>query len=185
MKLSGERRLKLYSALLDAFPDKSSLEQMLSFGLDKKPSADSAVRINRNSENYQNNDTQRFDWKCPQPELANEFYEWRGQLMVESGFVKNPSTKVIAARAWTRNHPEDATELFKTEFLRQRDAKMSHQEREEAIFAKLQRDRNNINNGISQDGKPACGMPPELEARLKEFQENKNKTTYKRRPSTI
>lgn len=35
MKLSGERRQRLHSALLDAFPDKSSLEQMLSFGLNK------------------------------------------------------------------------------------------------------------------------------------------------------
>ena len=34
MKLSGKQREKLQNALIDAFPDKSSLEQMLSFGLD-------------------------------------------------------------------------------------------------------------------------------------------------------
>ncbi|BAZ22276.1 hypothetical protein NIES4073_31580 [Kalymmatonema gypsitolerans NIES-4073] len=35
MKLSGEQRKKLQEALINAFPTKSSLEQMLSFGLDK------------------------------------------------------------------------------------------------------------------------------------------------------
>lgn len=35
MKLSGEQRWKLKEALIDAFPNKSSLEQMLSFKLDK------------------------------------------------------------------------------------------------------------------------------------------------------
>ena len=36
MSLSGEQRKKLQDALIDAFPDKASLEQMLSFGLDEK-----------------------------------------------------------------------------------------------------------------------------------------------------
>lgn len=35
MKLSGQQRKKLIDALIDAFPTKSSLEQMLSLGLDK------------------------------------------------------------------------------------------------------------------------------------------------------
>ena len=35
MKLSGPLRKKLQTALIDAFPDRSSLEQMLSFELDK------------------------------------------------------------------------------------------------------------------------------------------------------
>ena len=36
MGLSGQHRKKLRDALIDAFPDKASLEQMLSFGLDEK-----------------------------------------------------------------------------------------------------------------------------------------------------
>ena len=36
MNLSAQQRKNLKDALVDAFPDKSSLEQMLSFGLDKK-----------------------------------------------------------------------------------------------------------------------------------------------------
>ncbi len=35
MRLSGQQRKELQDALVDAFPDKSSLEQMLSFGLNK------------------------------------------------------------------------------------------------------------------------------------------------------
>jgi hypothetical protein len=35
MSLSGQHRKKLQEALIDAFPMKSSLEQMLSFELDK------------------------------------------------------------------------------------------------------------------------------------------------------
>ncbi|NEQ85994.1 MAG: hypothetical protein F6K26_39675 [Moorea sp. SIO2I5] len=35
MNLSGQQRKKLQEALIKAFPDKSSLEQMLSFELDK------------------------------------------------------------------------------------------------------------------------------------------------------
>ena len=35
MRLSGEQREKLHDALIDAFRDKSSLEQMLSFQLNK------------------------------------------------------------------------------------------------------------------------------------------------------
>ncbi|MEC4816352.1 MAG: effector-associated domain EAD1-containing protein [Scytonema sp. PMC 1069.18] len=35
MRLSGQQRQELQNALVDAFPNKSSLEQMLSFGLDK------------------------------------------------------------------------------------------------------------------------------------------------------
>ncbi len=33
--LSGQQRKQLQEALIDAFPDKASLEQMLSFGLEK------------------------------------------------------------------------------------------------------------------------------------------------------
>ena len=36
MHISGQERRKLRDALIDAFPDKSSLEQMLSFQLNKK-----------------------------------------------------------------------------------------------------------------------------------------------------
>ena len=35
MNLSGQQRKQLQEALIDAFPDKASLEQMLSFELDK------------------------------------------------------------------------------------------------------------------------------------------------------
>ncbi|MDJ0698129.1 effector-associated domain EAD1-containing protein [Mastigocoleus sp. MO_188.B34] len=35
MSLSGQQRKQLQEALIDAFPDKASLEQMLSFELEK------------------------------------------------------------------------------------------------------------------------------------------------------
>ncbi|BDA76230.1 hypothetical protein CAL7716_103960 (plasmid) [Calothrix sp. PCC 7716] len=131
---------------------------------DKNSAPGSVVRINRNNKA---NNAQRITWQCPQPELESEFYEWRGQLMVESGFVKTPSTKVIAAKAWSRNHPEDATELFNNEFLKKRNAMLSVQEREEAKLAQLRQDHENRINGMTKDGKPAAPIPPGILERIR------------------